>query len=140
MSYIKFTFIIAAAAMISAPSIADAQSFTQRGTRGGAIAGAIIGGVIGDQKNNAFTGAVIGGLVGGAAGRAIGQRKDAQAFGGYYNGGNQAYRPTSYYQPTQPYYGGRGNDVVIGVQDYSINRGYGGGYGRGPSCPYGGRW
>lgn len=141
MSYIKFTFVIAAAAMISVPSIADAQSFTQRGTRGGAIAGAIIGGVIGDQRNNAFTGAVIGGLVGGAAGRAIGQRKDAQAFGGGdYYGGSKAYRQSSYYKPSQPYYGGGRKDLVVGVKDYPISRGYGGGYGRGPSCPYGGRW
>ncbi len=141
MSYIKFTFIIAAAAMISAPSVADAQSFTQRGTRGGAIAGAIIGGVIGDQRDNAFTGAVIGGLVGGAAGRAIGVRKDAQAFGGgQFHGGNQFFggnqvfgghpvqRHTSFYQPHQTYYGGGNNVRVIGVQDYQINPGFGGGY------------
>ena len=132
MSYIKFAFLIAAVALVSAPSIADAQSFTQRGTRGGAIAGALIGGVIGDQNNNAFTGAVIGGLVGGAAGRAVGKAKDAK-----YYGGNQYYGPSR-----QSYYGGGGYSKKVAVQRVPVSRGYGGGYGRGyggGGCPYGGR-
>ena len=50
MSYIKFGFLIAAVALVSAPSMAEAQSFTQRGTRGGAIAGAIAGAGCGEES------------------------------------------------------------------------------------------
>ena len=37
MSYLKYGFIFTAAALFLAPSTAEAQSFTQRGTRTGAI-------------------------------------------------------------------------------------------------------
>ena len=48
----KIAFTGLALAVLSAPSIVDAQ-VVQRNTRNGAIAGAIIGGIIGDQNNEA---------------------------------------------------------------------------------------
>lgn len=136
MKYTKISFVIAAVAVMSVPSMADAQNFTQRGTRNGAIAGAIIGGVVGDQRGNAFTGAVIGGLVGGAAGRAIGHSKDARFYGGHqFHGGNQFRGGNQFYGgghhlghsnffPRQNFHGMGGFGPNVNV--LPIHRGYGG--------------
>ena len=129
MSKFKLGFAIAAIALMAAPSMAEAQSFTQRGTRNGAIAGAIIGGIIGDQRNNAFTGAVIGGLVGGAAGRAVGRSKESQFYGGgqHFNQGLlQPYKSN--------YRGGHfGNSNIIYTTPRQHN--FGGGFGGGHYYP-----
>jgi len=137
MKYTKIILVIAAVAVMSVPSMAEAQNYTQRGTRNGAIAGAIIGGVVGDQRGNAFTGAVIGGLVGGAAGRAIGHSRDARFYGGPpVHGGNQFFGGGpqfghSNFIPQQNFHGVGGFGPNVNV--LPIHRGYGG-FG-GSTCP-----
>ena len=124
MSHFKLGLAVALVALVSVPSIASAQNFTQRGTRNGAIAGAIIGGIIGDQRNNAFTGAVIGGVVGGAAGRAIGRSRDSQLYGN-----NQIYGNSfGHYQPHRSYYQGGGYGNYNGFNSVPTRNFYGGGH------------
>jgi hypothetical protein len=139
MKYTKISFVIATVAMMSIPSMAEAQNFTQRGTRNGAIAGAIIGGIVGDQRGNAFTGAVIGGLVGGAAGRAIGHTRDTRFLrwpfvswrpSSFMGVGNSLWaRPVLFLNRTSTEMGGFGPNVNV----LPIHRGFGG-FGGG-SCP-----
>ena len=101
----KIGFFAFAIALISAPSISDAQINTRRGT----IAGAVIGGIIGDQNNEALAGVAIGGIVGNVVGRTV----DRNYGGGYYQqptyrGGYQqpVYQQPVYQQPVyqQPVY------------------------------------
>ena len=135
MPYFKLGFVALAITIMSLPSVAEAQGFTQRGTRNGAIAGAIIGGIVGDQNNEALAGAAIGGLVGGVTGRAIGRSQDAQYWNGYYQGA----RYNSYHQPTyfNRGYGGVYQTQFIPVAPAPVFRGgyyggtrfYGAGYG-----------
>ena len=96
MSYLKISFVVLAVGVMSLPSLAEAQQFTQRGTRAGVVAGAIIGGIVGDDNNEAFAGSVIGGLVGGVTGRTIGRSLDNQYAQGFHRGAGQY----SYAQPT----------------------------------------
>ena len=98
----KLGTAVAAIALMSFSTVAEAQSYSQLGTRRGAVAGAIIGGIIGDQNNEALAGAAIGGLVGAAAGRSIGRSKDARYYGNSYGGGYSS----KAYQPQPNYYGG----------------------------------
>lgn len=87
-TYLKFGLIAFACALMSIPSFAEAQSFTQRGTRNGALAGAILGGIVGAQNDETLAGVAIGGIVGGVAGRAIGRNQDARFYGGGYSNFN----------------------------------------------------
>ena len=136
MPYHKLGFVALAIAVMSAPSLAEAQGFTQRGTRTGAVAGAIIGGIVGDDNNEALAGAAIGGLVGGVTGRVVGRGLDNQYSNGYYNGSGFS----TYRQPAQ--IGGYGNiyspprivpvaPQVVPVPVYRRGHGGGGYYGRG---------
>ena len=127
MGYLKFGIVAFAIALITAPSMAQAQNFQQLGTRRGVVGGAILGAVIGDQDNEAFAGAVIGGLVGGTVGNISGRNLDRQFYGGApvynyggYRGGSYGYSQPAY-RPVQ----------VQRVPAYGYG---GGGYGR----PYGG--
>lgn len=148
MSYIKPTIVVFAALAMSAPSLAQAQGYTQRGTRGGAIAGAIIGGLIGASNDEALAGAAIGGVVGGVAGRAVGRSRDAQYRGGGFS--NRYYHQPSYtrggysrnygprYAPVTPVYR---NSSYRSSNYYRGGGGYyrgGGGFYR-DACPNG-RW
>jgi hypothetical protein len=126
MTKFKLVFAVTAAALMSVSSVAEAQSYSQRGTRQGAVAGAIIGGVIGNRNNEALAGAAIGGLVGAAAGRAIGQSKDSRyAYGGF--GGNSFYQQPNFYNNRG--FGGYSTNLNIYSTrpSYGYSRGYGGG-------------
>ena len=87
MNMIKYGILAVAATFMLVPE-AQAQNFTQRGTRNGAIAGAIIGGLVGADRDRPIAGAAIGGLIGGATGRAIGNAKDNRLYGGHYGHGH----------------------------------------------------
>ena len=139
MSYVKPAILVLAALAMSAPSIVQAQGYTQRGTRRGALAGAVIGGLIGADRGEALAGAAIGGVIGGVTGRAIGSSRDARYWNGGYGQGH--------YQQTRYDRGGYGNG--FGVQYAPVTRVYrssyyggggygGGGYYGGRGCPNGG--
>ena len=126
MNYSKCTFAVFAIALMSMPTMVEAQQIS---TRRGAVAGAIIGGIIGDQNNEALAGATIGGLVGAVTGNALDRNKYATGYNGYN-------RPVpnvrvQYRRPPAPVYrGGKGSTYNRG---YVPARGYvpprGGGYG-----------
>ena len=100
MSVLKLSLATLAIALVTAPSLAQAQGFTQLNTRRGAVAGAVLGGIIGGSNNEALAGIAIGGLAGGVAGRAIGRSQDAQYWNGYARGSGQGlYAPRTYYVP-----------------------------------------
>lgn len=131
MPYLKLGIVALAATLISAPSVAEAQGFTQRGTRTGAIAGAIIGGLIGAGNDEALAGAAIGGVVGGLTGRAVGRNRDAQYWNGYRGG--HYYPQTNFYPAAYDHRVHYTPATRVYQRTYYGGGGYYGGYGR--SCP-----
>jgi len=94
---------ITAAAMIAvavSPTLAVAQTNTQRGATFGGITGAIAGAIIGENNDEAGAGAAIGGALGAVAGGILGNAndKDASRRQYYYQSRPQTVTPT-YVQP-----------------------------------------
>jgi outer membrane protein OmpA-like peptidoglycan-associated protein len=74
-------FVLAAAAVVSAPALSGCASMSQaeRGAVIGATTGGAVGAVVGRNTGSTARGAIIGAVVGGAAGAVIGRRMDQQA-------------------------------------------------------------